>query len=300
MASEVRTIVVCGATGKQGGAVVNSLLKAGGWNVVAIARNPEGAPAQALSERGVEIRQADLLDGPSLTRAFEGAYGVFGVTTPLTPKGKIDTEQDRRHGFNIADACAATGVQHLVLSTVLYINDAQRAVPYVQSKQTVEEYVITSGTPFTFLRPASFMDEIGGEFLPVKKDVITGQADGDAKVPYIACQDIGRFARLAFDDHATFRGRKLNLVGDFLSGDELAEVLTRVYGRPHRHKVPPRWLMWIFAREWMSLRRQFEEWGREPHPEVMLQAVEESRRLLPEMLTFEGYLRTERHDLATP
>lgn len=57
--------------------------------------------------------------------------------------------------------------------------------------------------PFTFLRPASFMDEIGGEYLPVKRGVITGQADGDVKVPYVACRDIGAFARLAFEDPDT-------------------------------------------------------------------------------------------------
>lgn len=62
MASEARTIVVCGATGKQGGAVVNSLLATEAWNVVAIARNPESAATKALGERGVEVRQADLLD----------------------------------------------------------------------------------------------------------------------------------------------------------------------------------------------------------------------------------------------
>jgi uncharacterized protein YbjT (DUF2867 family) len=118
----------------------------------------------------------DRLDAQSLSRAFDGAYGVYGVTTPLTPRGKIDTEQERRqHGFNIADACVVAGIQHLVLSTVLYINVDQLAVPYVRSKQAVEEYVIASGTPFTFLRPAPFMDEIGGEFLPVKKGVLTGQ-----------------------------------------------------------------------------------------------------------------------------
>lgn len=291
MNSPEQTIVVCGATGKQGGAVLNSLLRSGEWRVIALSRDPDSKQATAIKKRGVEVRRADLQDRAALTAAFAGAYGVYGVTTPMTPKGKLDIEMEREQGVNIADACLANDVQHLVLSTVLYINDDQQSVPYVRSKQVIEQYVMERGIPYTFLCPASFMDEIGGEFLPVKHGVITGQADDDAKVPYIACQDIGEFARLAFADPDTYVGRKLNLVADFISGDELAAVLSRVCGRPFRHKAPPIWLMWIFAREWITLRKQFEAWGRAPHPAVMLQAIEESRRLLPEMLTFEQYLR---------
>jgi len=39
------------------------------------------------------------------------------------------------------------------------------------------------------------------------------------------------------------------------------------------------------------LRKQFEAWGRPPHPHAMLEALENSRRLLPNLLSFEKYLR---------
>jgi hypothetical protein len=61
----------------------------------------------------------------------------------------------------------------------------------------------------------------------VKKGVVTGMAADDVKVPYVACEDIGEFARLAFEDPDTFLGRKLNLIGDFISGDDLAELARR-------------------------------------------------------------------------
>jgi hypothetical protein len=50
--------------------------------------------------------------------------------------------------------------------------------------------------------------------------------------------------------------------------------------------------MWIFAREWIPLRRHFERWGRPPHPLAMLEGIEESKRLLPDILAFEAYLRS--------
>lgn len=292
MTSRGRTIVICGATGKQGGAVLNSLLKAGGWKLMALSRDLNGTRADSIRQRGVEVRYADLDDASSLADTFAGAYGVYGVTTMLTPKGKLDMEMERQQGTNIADACVASGVEHLVLSTIPYFGEGPPLVPYIRSKLDIEEYVAEKGVPHTFLGPGSFMDEIGGEYLPVKKGVLTGQADDDVKIPYIACRDIGEFARIAFAAPDAFVGRKLTLIGDFISGEELAHVLSRVSGgKAFRHRAPPVWLMWIFAREFLSLRKQFEAWGRPPHPRSLLNAIEESRRLLPAILSFEDYLR---------
>lgn len=292
MSSNKKTIVVCGATGKQGGAVLNALLESRKWNLIALSRIPESKNALELKSKGIEIRYADLQDKESLNEAFKNAYGVYGVTTPLTSKGKIDTKIEKEQGFNIADACMQNRIKHLVLSTVLYVREGQEnSLEYIRSKFEIEKYVESNDVPFTLLRPASFMDEIGGEYLPVKKGVITGQADGDAKVPYIACRDIGKFAGMAFENPEKFIGKKLNLIGDFISGDELAQVLSRVCnGKPFKHKAPPMLLMWIFARIWIPLRKQFEEWGRSPYPESIETALKETRSILPEAMTFADYL----------
>lgn len=297
LTSTEKTIVVSGATGKQGGAVLNSLLKAAKWKVIALTRNPESREALEIKKRGVEIRKADLQDKSSLRSAFEDAYGVYGVTTPLLPNGKIDTQMEQEQGYGIVDSCVENGVKHLVLSTVLYISEDQTAIPYVKSKLDIENYVIKNSIPFTFLRPSSFMDEIGGEYLPVKKNKLTGQADGDAKIPYVACEDIGKFARKAFDNPEKFISQKINLVGDFISGEELAQVLSKITdGKQFKHKAPPIWLMWLFAREWIPLRKQFEIWGRPPHPEKMMQAVSNSKKLLPEILSFEQFLKAHGYE----
>jgi hypothetical protein len=99
-------------------------------------------------------------------------------------------------------------------------------------------------------------------------------------------------AALAFADSGRFLGRRINLIGDFLSGDELAEVLTRVTGRPRRHKAPPIAAIWMFARDWIPLRRHIEGCGPPPHPPTMLEGIEESKRLLPTIHGFETYLRS--------
>ena len=75
-------IAVCGATGKQGGAVVDALLARGGgrFAVRGVSRNCSSPKAKALASRGVELACADFDDPASLRRAFDGAHGAFCVT----------------------------------------------------------------------------------------------------------------------------------------------------------------------------------------------------------------------------
>lgn len=66
-----RIIAVTGATGSQGGGVVNVMKKTPGWKVRAITRNPESDAAKKLSADGVEVVQASFDDETSLKKAFE-------------------------------------------------------------------------------------------------------------------------------------------------------------------------------------------------------------------------------------
>jgi CheY-specific phosphatase CheX len=63
--------VIIGATGGQGGSVVNSFLKDGTYAVRAVTRNVNSEKAKALHARGVEVVTADLNDVTSLVQAFQ-------------------------------------------------------------------------------------------------------------------------------------------------------------------------------------------------------------------------------------
>ncbi|KAF7954075.1 hypothetical protein EAE96_005208 [Botrytis aclada] len=80
----VKTIVVVGATGIQGGAVATKFLSLG-WNVRGITRNTSSTSAQALSNQGIEIVSADQDDPASLITAFSGAEVIFAVTNFWEP-----------------------------------------------------------------------------------------------------------------------------------------------------------------------------------------------------------------------
>ncbi|KAF5684408.1 nitrogen metabolic regulation nmr [Fusarium circinatum] len=75
-----KKIVIIGATGGQGGSVVNSFLNHPEWRVLGITRNPSSQKSKNLETRGVEVVQADLDDRVSLAKAFQDANVIFAVS----------------------------------------------------------------------------------------------------------------------------------------------------------------------------------------------------------------------------
>jgi len=128
MQKDKDTILVTGATGKQGGAVARELL-ANGYKVRAITRAPEGEAARALTAQGAEIVQADLDDPASLEQALSGVWGVFAVQNTW----EAGVEREEEQGKRIADLAKRQGVQHYVYSSV---SSAHRStgIPHFDNK----------------------------------------------------------------------------------------------------------------------------------------------------------------------
>jgi uncharacterized protein YbjT (DUF2867 family) len=132
---DMQTVVVCGATGHQGGAVVRKMIQRPGWHVTALSRNPDSPDAEALKKTGVTVLRADLDEKSSLLEVFSGAQCVFGVTQPWSSDYKrCNPEAEIKQGRNVVDACLQTGVNHLVLSTASHREEGRTGIPHVDSK----------------------------------------------------------------------------------------------------------------------------------------------------------------------
>jgi uncharacterized protein YbjT (DUF2867 family) len=288
------TIVVCGATGQQGACVVDGLLARKRFRVVAFSRQPQGAKAQRLRAKGVVVQSADLADLASLERVFQGAQGVFGVTQPWTADyRRADVAGELKQGMNIIDACLRARISHLVLSTVMNIDDKPTDIPHVASKIEIERYLFGKGVPSTLLRPGTFMDNIGMPFFPVKPGRVRGFTDGDAKLPFVSCHDIGEAAAVAFETPDQWIGKQVNLVSDYVSGEDICEMLQQLRaGERFRYSTVPRLLMRLFAPEFYKMRRGFEQVGRPPFPQQSKidEALTTTRRMVPGFWTVGRYL----------
>lgn len=76
-----KIIAVTGATGSQGGGVVNVMRKTPGWTVRAVTRNPTSEAAKKLAAAGVEVVQASFDNEASLVIAFQVSLSLSAVQT---------------------------------------------------------------------------------------------------------------------------------------------------------------------------------------------------------------------------
>lgn len=294
-----KTIVVCGATGQQGGATIDALLRRNQWDIVALSRDPDSAESLSLKAKGLKVVEADLQNKVSLVNAFQGANMVFGVTQPFSsdykksnPKGEVE------QGRNIVDSCVETGVKHLVLSSVLSSYRKNTGVAHLDSKTTIVDYLKKTKVPYTILKPASFMDNIGTSFFPVKKGHIRGFTDKDVKIPYIATKDIGEFAAMIFEQPSLYSQKEMNLMADLVSGEELAKTLSKIRnGELFKYTAVPRLVMRLFAREFYEMRVSFEKSGRPPYPDEYTDALRTCIEMLPDILNMEKYLLSKGYDV---
>lgn len=106
---------MAGCTGRQGGAVVDALLRRDGWTVRGLTRHPDSAPARALAARGVEVVPADFDEPRSLAKAFSGCQAAFLMTDHWA---HCDAGREVAQARAQFDVCAAAGVAHVVWSSL--------------------------------------------------------------------------------------------------------------------------------------------------------------------------------------
>ncbi|WP_035698714.1 NmrA family NAD(P)-binding protein [Glycomyces tenuis] len=286
MHSTDRTILVTGATGRQGGAVAARLL-AEGWKVRALTRDPEGKRALQLSEAGAEVVGGDLDDRDSLDKAVEGAWGVFGVHAGGYEGGPYshDPDHEARTTAKLAAAAAAAGVRHVVHSSGVGTDTPLAAeMPMLQYKAAAETRWRESGLSLTVLRPTAFMENNFDSPRELRDGRLVTALLEDTYEPLIAAADIAAFAALAFADPERHRGESYTLAGDNLTQGGKAELIGRVVGR----EVPYVGIPIEQVRE------------ADPGSARMLTAINEHvievdipalRKIHPGLLTFEEWMR---------
>ena len=122
------SVLVIGATGNQGGAVVQSLLSKG-HNIRTITRNPDSDKAKKLTEQGVEVMKGDFSDSDSLLKAATGMDTIYAMTTPF----ETGTEAEVKQGIAIADAAKKANVGHFIFGSVASA-DKNTNIPHFDSK----------------------------------------------------------------------------------------------------------------------------------------------------------------------
>jgi uncharacterized protein YbjT (DUF2867 family) len=223
----LRRVLVVGATGTQGGAVVDALLAADRpFDVHGLTRDPGSQAARTLAQRGVTLHEADPTDRAAVDRALAAseAAAVFLLTT-----GGADVE--RRQGETVVAAAAAADVAHLVFSSG---GDADRGdhIPHVAAKHAVEELVRESGLRWTILRPHSFVSTLARNRDAVGEGRLPFPIPEGERFAFVDTRDIGRLTVRALAEPERFAGETIELAGEVCSLPELAAAVSDVVGHP--------------------------------------------------------------------
>lgn len=237
--ASARIVLVTGATGQQGGSVVQALL-ARGHRVRGLTRNTTSASAQALAAQGVEVVAGDFTDADSLLRAATGVDTIFAMTTPFEQGVDVETAQ----GLAITEAARQAGVGHLVYSSVANA-DLNTGIPHFDSKYAVEEAIVASGVPYTIIAPVYFMDNLMGPWtLPgVLEGKLAQAMPGDRNLQQIAVADIGAFAAAVIERRESVFGKRFDIAGDELTNEEVVALVTKASGLDVSYEgFPPAYL----------------------------------------------------------
>jgi uncharacterized protein YbjT (DUF2867 family) len=220
-------ILVTGASGNVGGAVLSALLQL---------REPVRAMYRSASDAqkapaGAERAIADFSDRASLERALQGVDRVFLVCSPIPQLVEYES--------NMVEACRARGIRHLVQASSKGAGETKASFPSWHFQ--VEQKVRASGVPATILHPESFMQNVVSFYAPTIRTQGTFYAAmQDAPIAYINLRDIAAVAAkvLTSDGHA---GHSYVLTGpELLTHQEIAARISQVTGRPIQYvDLPP-------------------------------------------------------------
>jgi uncharacterized protein YbjT (DUF2867 family) len=289
--STMRTIAVAGATGAQGGAVVDALLERGA-RVRALVRSNESERARNMASRGVEVVQIDTKDPASLTSALRVVDAFFFMTTPYGHSQSPDIDGEIQQGVDFADAAAAAQVPHVVFSSV---GGAERhsGVPHFESKRRIEKYLAELGLQTTVIRPVFFMDNFMSMAPTVENNelVLRLPVPDGIKLQTIATRDIGVVAAAALLDPAVVPA-EIEIAGDELTGSEIAAAFGAHVGLSARYEALP--VEVLDGQD--DLQKMFRWFADTPAYQADISAV---RRIDPDLWNLKAWLHATNYSPAS-
>ncbi len=231
----MKTILVTGATGRQGGAVIEHLLK-NNFSIKALSRTPDSVSAQLLTSKGITVVKGDMSNIQSLKDAMKNCYGVFSIQNYF----EYGAEKEISYGKNVADAAKQSNISHFIYSSVCN-TDSNTGVPHFETKNKIEQYIKSIDLPYTILRPVKFMENY---YIPqVFKGILSGKLfdsiKSGKKHQMITLDDIGKYVADAFANPEKYLNKTIEIAGDELTNEEVAQTMSEVLGIKVKFKRLP-------------------------------------------------------------
>ncbi|RAL00766.1 NmrA/HSCARG family protein [Aspergillus ibericus CBS 121593] len=233
-----KILTVFGATGNQGGSVIQAVLAdpdlSKQFKIRGVTRDASKPAAQKLADQGVDLVVADMSSVSSALPAIQGADTVFFVTNFWETMSR-DTEVAQ--GKAVTDACKEAGVKHLIFSSLRNVTEISEGrlpnVSHFDGKADIEEYIRASGVPATFVLAGLFMSNFF-QMLNKRDDTYTlaWPVDVDkAQVPlFDVVGDTGKFVKAALKHYPATVGQRILAATDYYTPSRIVEEFQQVTG----------------------------------------------------------------------
>ncbi|WP_337913918.1 SDR family oxidoreductase [Cohnella zeiphila] len=221
-------IIITGATGQLGQAVVEKLLQRVPADHLGVSvRDPERA--KELQKRGVRVRRGDYTDPSSLLHAFEGASQVLIVSSNV-----LGDEAVRQHRTAI-DMAKEAGAGRILYTSHMSSSQTSHFPPAVDHAAT-EEALKASGVPFTSLRNAYYTASLPWFLRDALK---TGElvAPEDGPVAWTTHADLAEATATVLNEQNLSGLTPSLTASEALDLNEIAAILTELTGRSIRRVV---------------------------------------------------------------
>ena len=245
-----KVLVVFGATGNQGGSIVDYVLNdptlSKEFKVRAITRNPSSATSQSLKGSGAEVVQGDIDDPSTHKSALEGAHTIF-LATYSDYTGQL-AEQETRQGRSIADAAVAAGAKYFIYSTLLdtsVFHKGKLQLPHFDVKAEIETYIRSLPIKSAFFAPGSFMQNFSATQAPRPLGdgtyALFNFVSPETLAPLIETKaDTGKYVGAILAEPEKYEGKVLWAATELVSWGEMVEVMSKKSGKTVVYKQLPK------------------------------------------------------------
>ncbi|KAK3079629.1 hypothetical protein LTS18_004376 [Coniosporium uncinatum] len=302
-----KLLVVFGATGQQGGSIIDYVLNDGElskqYHLCALTRDPSSSSAQTLKSKGVDVVKADNDDEASLKEALKGAHTVFVTTNTIYDKSKQIDEYNQ--GKRIADISVAAGASYLIWSTSTHVDQLSNGkfnqVIHFNVKADVEDYIRTLPIKSAFYGPGAFMQNYntmaGPKPLGDGTYGLFNVLKPESTLPLVDITDTGKCVGAVLAEPDKFNGKTLSAATRMYSQNEIVEIMSRVTGKTIKYVQIPvekfaQFMPPNFREPLVEMHQFCDEFGY--YGEGTREEVEETAKTARGKLTeLEEYLRRE-------
>ena len=249
-----KILAVLGATGRQGGSVVNHVLNdpelSTQFKIRAVTRDVNSEKTKRLLSQGdIEVVQGDTLSRASLEMALTGVHTVFIMTTrPLGPSITLDPQIALDLELNsakmIADVAVEQGVEYIIFSTLPPARDISggtvTVMTFFDAKAKAEQYIRSLPIKSAFVSLGGFMENFESQpFLAPRRDpsnpdtwILARHVSSKTQVPYIdAAGDTGKFVGAILAEPDKYEGITFCAAERLYSLEEIAAILSKTTGK---------------------------------------------------------------------